>query len=106
MNTGTARQAGHPADRTPAGSPRTPLVHGAAHADRRRPRVLQDQRRGPSPRAGGRGVPGPAAPPRALGAPDMRLATLPSRYAALLDDLGRDGADAPELRRGRESIPR
>jgi hypothetical protein len=42
----------------------------------------------------------------ALGVPDMRLAVLPSRYETLLDELEREGAAAPELRRGRESIPR
>ena len=43
----------------------------------------------------------------ALGVPDMRLAVLPARYAALLDELDATGAPADdEMGRLRDSIPR
>jgi hypothetical protein len=42
----------------------------------------------------------------ALGVPDLRLGVLPSRYAALLDDLAGDRSRADDLRRLRSAIPR
>jgi len=47
---------------------------------------------------------GAAAELPALGAPDMRLAVLPARYEALLDEL--DALDPHEMRRLRDAVPR
>lgn len=42
----------------------------------------------------------------ALGTPDMRLAVLPSRFMALLDDLAADATMATDLGRLRNAVPR